>query len=134
MSCLYLLSYTICGYGLYWLNGQLHFDLSITEFRYIVSSTSFADSLFAGQLLRFIIMVPFGCWLNFTGEVVSFREWDFFYFVFNCTGTSVTRCFLKTETIISGMCNGECAFSIPDFRVLLGSLIISLTIVQFHPD
>ena len=48
--------------------GQLHFDSSISELRYLASKTIFSDSLFA----RMMKVLPFGCSSLFTGDIILF--------------------------------------------------------------
>ena len=47
--------------------GQLHFDSSISEVRYLASKTIFGDSLFARMITGLIKVLPFGCSSLFTG-------------------------------------------------------------------
>ena len=41
--------------------GQLHFDSSISELRYLASKTIFSDSPFARMITGLIKVLPFGC-------------------------------------------------------------------------
>ena len=52
--------------------GQLHFDSSISELRYLTSKTIFSDSPFARMITGLIKVLPFGCSSLFTGEIISF--------------------------------------------------------------
>ena len=54
--------------------GQLHFDSSISELRYLASKTIFSDSPFAKMITGFIKVLPFGCSSLFTGEIISYRS------------------------------------------------------------
>ena len=50
--------------------GQLHFDSSISELRYLASSTIFNDSPFARMITGLINVLPFGCSSLFTGDII----------------------------------------------------------------
>ena len=52
--------------------GQLHFDSSISELRYLASKTIFNDSPFAGMITRLMKVLPFGCSSLFTGDIISY--------------------------------------------------------------
>ena len=52
--------------------GQLHFDSSINELRYLESRTIFNDSLFARMITGLINVLPFGCSSLFTGEIILY--------------------------------------------------------------
>ena len=52
--------------------GQLHFDLSISELRYLASRTIFSDSPFARMITGLIKVLPFGCSSLLTGEIISY--------------------------------------------------------------
>ena len=52
--------------------GQLHFDSSISELRYLASETIFSDSPFARMIRGLIKVLPFGCSSLFTGEIISY--------------------------------------------------------------
>ena len=52
--------------------GQLHFDSSIGELRYLASKTIFSDSHFARMITGLINLLPFGCSSLFTGYIVSY--------------------------------------------------------------
>ena len=52
--------------------GQLHFDSSISELRYLASKTIFSDSPFAGMITRLMKVLPFGCPSLFTGDIISY--------------------------------------------------------------
>ena len=52
--------------------GQLHFDSSICELRYLASKTIFSDSPFARMITGLIKVLPFGCSSLFTGEIISY--------------------------------------------------------------
>ena len=54
--------------------GQLHFDSSISELRYLASKTIFSDSPFAKMITGFIKVLPFGFSSLFTGEIISYRS------------------------------------------------------------
>ena len=41
--------------------GQLHFDSSISELRYLASKTIFSDSPFARMITELMKVLPFGC-------------------------------------------------------------------------
>ena len=51
--------------------GQLHFDLSINELRYLASQTIFSDSPFARMITGLINVLPSGCSL-LTGDIISY--------------------------------------------------------------
>ena len=50
--------------------GQLHFDSSISELRYLASKTIFNDSPFAKIITGLINVLLFGCSSLFTGEII----------------------------------------------------------------
>ena len=52
--------------------GQLHFDSSISELRYLASKTIFGDLLFARMITGLIKVLPFGCSFLFTGAIISY--------------------------------------------------------------
>ena len=52
--------------------GQLHFDSSISELRYLASKTIFSDSLFARMITWLMKVLPFGCSSFFTGDIISY--------------------------------------------------------------
>ena len=52
--------------------GQLHFDSSIGELRYLASKTIFNDSPFARMITGLIKVLPFGCSSLFTGEIILY--------------------------------------------------------------
>ena len=52
--------------------GQLHFDSSISELRYLASKTIFSDSPFARVITGLIKVILFGCSSLFTGEIISY--------------------------------------------------------------
>ena len=52
--------------------GQLNFDSSINELRYLASKTIFSDSPFARMITGLIKVLPFGCSSLFTGEIISY--------------------------------------------------------------
>ena len=52
--------------------GQLHFDSSISELRYLASKTIFNDSPFASIITGLINVLPFGCSSLFTGEIILY--------------------------------------------------------------
>ena len=52
--------------------GQLHFDSSISELRYLASKTIFNDSPFARMITGLINVLPFGCSSLFTGEIILY--------------------------------------------------------------
>ena len=52
--------------------GQLHFDSSISELRYLASKTIFNDSHFARMIKGLIIVLPFCCSFLFTGEIILY--------------------------------------------------------------
>ena len=52
--------------------GQLHFDSSISELRYLASKTIFSDSPFARMITGLMKVLPFGCSSLFTGEIISY--------------------------------------------------------------
>ena len=47
--------------------GQLHFDSSFSELRYLASKTIFSDSPFDRMITGLIKVLPFGCSSLFTG-------------------------------------------------------------------
>ena len=47
--------------------GQLHFDSSISELRYLASKTIFSDSPFARMITGLMKVLSFGCSSVFTG-------------------------------------------------------------------
>ena len=52
--------------------GQLHFDSSISELRYLPSRTIFSDSPLARMITGLIEVLPFGCSSLFTGDIISY--------------------------------------------------------------
>ena len=52
--------------------GQLHFDSSISELRYLASKTIFNDSPFARRITELIKVLAFGCSSLFTGEIILY--------------------------------------------------------------
>ena len=52
--------------------GQLHFDSSISELRYLASKTIFNVSPFARMITRLLNVLPFGCSSLFTGEIILY--------------------------------------------------------------
>ena len=52
--------------------GQMHFDSSISELRYLASKTILSDSPFARMITGLIKVLPFGCSSLFTGEIISY--------------------------------------------------------------
>ena len=52
--------------------GQLHFDSSISELRYLASQNIFSDSSFARMITGLIKVLPFGCSSLFTLEIISY--------------------------------------------------------------
>ena len=52
--------------------GQLHFDSSISELRYLASKTIFGDSPFARMITGLMKVLPFGCSFLFTGDIISY--------------------------------------------------------------
>ena len=52
--------------------GQLHFDSSISELRYLASKTIFSDSPFARMITGLMKVFPCGCSSLFTGELISY--------------------------------------------------------------
>ena len=54
--------------------GQLHFDSSISEMRYLASKTIFSDSPFARMITGLMKVLPFGCSSLFTGDIISFQS------------------------------------------------------------
>ena len=52
--------------------GQLHFNSSISELRYLASKTNFSDSSFTRMITGLMNVLPFGCSSLFTGDVISY--------------------------------------------------------------
>ena len=52
--------------------GQLHFDSSISELRYLASKTVFSDSPFARMITGLMKVFTFGCSSLFTVEIISY--------------------------------------------------------------
>ena len=52
--------------------GQLHFDSSISELRYLASKTIFSDSPFARMITGLMKVFHLGCSSLFTGEIISY--------------------------------------------------------------
>ena len=52
--------------------GQLHFDSSMSELRYLASRTIFNDSPLARMITGFINVLPFGCSSLFTGDIMLY--------------------------------------------------------------
>ena len=50
--------------------GQLHFDSSISELRYLASKTFLSDSPFARMITGLMKVLPFGCSSLFTGDII----------------------------------------------------------------
>ena len=49
--------------------GQLNFDLSISELRYLASRTIFSDYPLAWMIIGVLKVFPFGCSSLFTGDI-----------------------------------------------------------------
>ena len=54
--------------------GQLHFDSSISELRYLASRTIFSDSTLARMITGLIKMFPLGCSSLSTGDMISYNS------------------------------------------------------------
>ena len=52
--------------------GQLHFDSSMSELRYLASRTIFNDSPLARMITGLINVLPFGCSSLFTGDIMLY--------------------------------------------------------------
>ena len=52
--------------------GQLHFDSSISELRYLASKTIFSDSPFARMITGLMKVLFFGCSSLFIGDIISY--------------------------------------------------------------
>ena len=52
--------------------GQLLFDSSISELRYLASKTIFSDSPFARMKRGLLNVLLFGCSSLFTGDIISY--------------------------------------------------------------
>ena len=52
--------------------GQLHFDSSISELRYLASKTIFSDSPFARMITGLIKVIPFGWSSLLTGDIILY--------------------------------------------------------------
>ena len=65
--------------------GQLHFDSSISELRYLASKTIFSDSPFDRMITGLIKVLPFGCSSLFTGEIISYcSKMSSYLFTLSC--------------------------------------------------
>ena len=51
---------------------QLHFDLSMSELRYLASRTIFKDLPFAMMITEFMKVLPSGCSSLFFGEMILY--------------------------------------------------------------
>ena len=86
--------------------GQLHFDSSISELRYLASRTILSDSSLATMITGLIKLLPFGCSSLFTGEIISYCSKissNWFTLSCKCIATLLALCFLKT-TGFKGKC------------------------------
>ena len=93
--------------------GQLHFESSISELRYLPSRPIFSDSPLARMITELIKVLPFGCSSLFTADIISYRSKmssHWFTLSCKCTGTLLALCFLKTASDFKGKCNGELTF------------------------
>ena len=52
--------------------GQLHFDSSISELRYLASRTIFNDSPLARMITGLMNVLPFGCSSLLTGDIILY--------------------------------------------------------------
>ena len=52
--------------------GQLHFDSSISELRYLASKTIFTDTPFARMITGLMNVLTFGCSSLFTCDIISY--------------------------------------------------------------
>ena len=52
--------------------GQLHWDSSISELRYLASRTIFSDSPLARMITGLTNVLPFCCSFFFTGDIISY--------------------------------------------------------------
>ena len=93
--------------------GQIHFDSSISELRYLASRTILSDSPLARMITGLIKVLPFGCSSLFTGDIISYCSKissNRFTLSCKCIGTLLALCFLKTASGFKGKCNGEFTF------------------------
>ena len=93
--------------------GQLHFDSSTRELRYLASRTIFSDSSLAKMITGLIKVLPFGCSSLFTGDIISYcSKMSSNLFTLSCKsiGTLLALCFLKTASSFKGKYNDELIF------------------------
>ena len=100
--------------------GQLHFESSISELRYLASKTIFSDSFFARMRTGLMEVIPFGCSSLFTGHIISYCSKIFSNLLtlsFKWIGTLLALCFLKTASGFNGRCRDELIFPTSNFDV-----------------
>ena len=93
--------------------GQLHFDSSISELRYLASRTNLSDSPFARMITGLIKVLPFGCSSLFTGDIVSYCSKissNRFKLSCKCIGTLLALSFSKTASGFKGKCDDGITF------------------------
>ena len=112
--------------------GQLHFDSSISELRYLASRTIFSDSPLARMITGLIKVFPFGCSSLFTGDIILYCSkisCNRFILSCKCIGTLLALCFSKTASGFKGKCNGHQIWML---RKLLDILTIIWLISQIR--
>ena len=100
--------------------GQLHFDSSISELRYLASKTIFSDSPFARIMKGLMKVLPFGCSSLFTGDRILYcSKLLSNLLTLSCKwiGTLLVLCFLKTASGLNGRCRDELIFPASNFDV-----------------
>ena len=81
--------------------GQLHFDSSISDLRYLASRTIFSDSTLARMVTGSIEVFPFGCSSLFTGDMISYcskKSSNLLTLSSKWISTLLALCFLKTAS------------------------------------
>ena len=100
--------------------GQLHFDSSISDLRYLASKTNFNDSPFARMVTGLMKVLLFDCSSLFAGDMISHRSRILSNrLTLSCKwiGTLLALCFLKTASGFNGRCRDEVTFPTSNFDV-----------------
>ena len=94
--------------------GQLQFDASTKELRYLASRTIFSDSHLARIVLGLINVFLLGFCSLLTGEIIFYcsRMYRslFFLFLYRSWYFTCSLFVLKTTSILSRRCSDECIF------------------------
>ena len=100
--------------------GQLHFDSSISELRYLASRTILSDYSLARMITRLIKVLLFGCYSLFTGDIISYRckiSSNRFDLSCKCIGTLLALRFLKTASSFKGIYKDEFTFQTSNLEI-----------------